>query len=155
MKRKNIPQTAVSISIFTFFILLTTVQLSVADAIDQFDFPNLNKDLWEMMDVGKASYEIQDGILTMTSPDVESGIMLYYPQNLAGVDITIEVRLRPIIIADNVVTGFIAGLMEPQINTDINNNWLANFFFVAGNWYIKQDPVVIGEKPPNPPRMAM
>ena len=139
-------------SLFSILLIsLAIVQLSMADAIDEFNSPTLNPDLWDMKIEGNASYEIDDGILTMESPDIDSGIILYYPQNLAGIDITIEIKLDlSVAIGDNVVMGFLGGLMEPQINTDINDNWQANFFFVPANWYIKQDPIVIGEKPPNP-----
>ena len=121
--------------------------------IDEFEAPKLNEELWEMMAVGDASYEIEDGVLTMTSPGVDSGIMLYYPVDVDDVDISFEVQLDTSGLVDNITVGFIADLMEPQINTDINDHWEANFFFVPANWYIKQDPVVIGQKPPNPPEL--
>jgi len=129
---------------------LVTTQSLMADAIDEFDLPKLNEELWDMMVVGNASYEINDGILTMISPGVDSGAMVYYPMDVDDVDITFEVKLDTSEVVDNITIGFIAELMEPQINTDINNHWEANFFFVPANWYVKQDPVVIGQKPPNP-----
>jgi len=132
-------------------ILLIAVQDSVAEAVDEFDLPGLNEELWDMQIVGDAEFEISDGILTMMSPSIDSGAMVYYPVNVEDVDITFEVNLDTSGVVDNITVGFIADLMEPQINTDINNHWEANFFFVPANWYIKQDPVVIGEKPPNPP----
>ena len=136
-----------------FFTLLVLVQLSIADIVDEFNSPKLDENIWDMKAVGNASFEIDDGILIMTSPNVDSGIMLYCPINFEDVDVTFEVKLETSGLVDNITVGFIAEVMEPQINTDINNHWEANFFFVPANWYIKQDPVVIGEKPPNPPEL--
>lgn len=139
------------LSIFCVFPI--SVQVSMAEVVEEFDLPRLNEELWDMQIVGDAEFEISDGILTMTSPSVDSGAMVYYPVNVEDVDITFEVKLDTSGVVDNITVGFIADLMEPQINTDINNHWEANFFFVPANWYIKQDPVVIGEKPPNPPEL--
>ncbi|MFC1717487.1 hypothetical protein ACFL6S_27750 [Candidatus Poribacteria bacterium] len=142
-----------SFLLFVFLVSLANVQSLGAEAIDEFDLPKLNEELWEMMTVGNASSKIEDGILTMTSPGVDSGAMVYYPVDVENVDITFEVKLDTSGLVDNITVGFIAELMEPQVNTDINNHWEANFFFVPANWYIKQDPVVIGQKPPNPAGM--
>jgi len=132
------------------FVSLMTVQLSMAEVRDEFDSPGLDTSLWEMKIAGGASYEISGGSLKMSSPDVDSGIMIYYPVNVADLDISFEVKLDTSGVVDNLVTGFLADLMDPQVNTEINNNWEANLFFVPDNWYIKQDPIVVGEKPPNP-----
>ncbi len=149
MKRINVFQLAgLSLALFIF---LAIGQSSIAIIVDEFDAPKLDEKLWQMEAVGKASFEIEDGILVMSSPTVDSGIMLYSPVNFEDVDVTFEVKLETSGLVDNITVGFIAEVMEPQINTDINNHWEANFFFVPANWYIKQDPVVIGEKPPNPP----
>lgn len=137
----------------TLILLLATAISLMAEAIEEFDLPKLDEELWEMKLEGDASFEIEDGILTMISPGVDSGAMLYYPVNVDDLDITFEVDLDTSGLVDNITVGFVAELMEPQINTDINNQWEANFFFVPANWYIKQDPVVIGEKPPNPPEL--
>ncbi|MEK7396267.1 MAG: hypothetical protein AAB116_04975, partial [Candidatus Poribacteria bacterium] len=60
---------------FLIFCLLFANQL-FAQVIDEFNNPNLDPKLWEMKKAGKASYEIKNGVLTMSSPSVESGIML-------------------------------------------------------------------------------
>ena len=139
-----------SMALFMFLFSLTIVQLSMAETIDQFDVPTLNEDLWEMKLEGDATFEINDGVLTMTSPGVDSGAILYYAEDVESVDISFEVELDTSGVVDNITIGFIADIMEPQVNTDINNQWEASFFFLPGNWYLKQDPVTIGTKPPNP-----
>ena len=133
MKGKRGLQLTGNFLLLVFFISLTTVQLSVGQAIDEFDSPVLNEALWNMKSIGDASFDISNGVLTMSSPAVESGIMLYYPENVEDVDITFEVNLDTSGVVDNITVGFIADLMKPQINTDINNHWEANFFFVPAN----------------------
>ncbi len=136
--------------------LLTIIFLSnqvLADFIDEFNSPNLDKKVWELKTVGKASYKIEDGVLKIESPAVDSGAMLYHPRNLQDEDIIFEIKVNVSGLGDNISMGFIAALLEPQVNTEINNNIESTFYFVPANWYIKQDPVVIGEKPPNPPGM--
>ena len=124
----------------------------LADFIDDFDSPNLDKKVWALKLVGKASHEIKGGTLKIESPAVDSGAMLYHPRNLQDVDITFEIKVNVSELGDNISMGFIAALLEPQVNTEINNNLESTFYFVPDKWYIKQDPVVIGEKPPNPPQ---
>ena len=125
----------------------------LADFIDDFDSPNLDKKVWALKLVGKASHEIKGGTLKIESPAVDSGAMLYHPRNLQDVDITFEIKVNVSELQENISMGFIAALLEPQINTEINNNLEATFYFVADKWYIKQDPVVLDQKPPNPPGM--
>jgi len=124
-----------------------------AEFVDDFNSPNLDKEVWDMQTAGKASYEIKSGTLKIDSPAVESGAMLYHPRNLQDMDITFEIKVNVAELKENISMGFIAALLEPQINTEINNNLESTFYFVPDNWYIKQDPVVIGEKPPNPAGM--
>ncbi len=140
----------------TIFILWSIIFFAVslnhlhAAVVEEFTSPQLDKNLWDMQSVEKASYEIKDGFLTMTSPSLESGIMLYFNRDIEGMDITFEVKFDASGIVDNIVVGSIAQIMEPQLNDNINNNLEATLFFTPANCYIKQDPVVIGQKPPNP-----
>ena len=140
------------IILLSILCLLFVNQL-FAQVIDEFSNPNLDPKLWEMKKVGKASYEIKDGVLTMSSPAVESGIMLYHPRNIVDMDITFEMKLNTAGLVDNITCGSIAELMDPQLNDNMNNNLEASIFFVPDKCYIKQDPVVIGQKPPNPAGM--
>ena len=100
--------------LFVFCTFLIAVQSSTAEVVEEFDLPRLNEELWDMQIVGDAEFEISDGILTMTSPSVDSGAMAYYPVNVEDVDITFEVKLDTSGVVDNITVGFIADLMEPQ-----------------------------------------
>jgi len=112
----------------------------VADVIDEFDSPELNPELWEMKEVGKASHTIKGGMLTMESPDVSSGSALYHPRNIADMEINFEVKLDTTNIGDHIVLGSIALFEEPQENLKIGFNWLALYLLVPGKAILKQDP---------------
>lgn len=140
------------IVIISLLLFIASNYLS-AQVIDEFNSPNLDKKLWEMRKVGKASYEIKDGVLTISSPSVESGIILYHPRNIVDMDINFEIKINTAGLVDNIVCGSLAEIMDPQLNDNINNNLEASLFFVADKCYVKQDPVVIGQKPPNPAGM--
>lgn len=74
-----------SFLLFVFLICLATVRSSIAvETIDEFDLPKLNEDPWDMKVVGKASYEIKDGILTMSSPDKDEKELLGYMLSATG-----------------------------------------------------------------------
>ncbi|MGB9596315.1 MAG: hypothetical protein ACPL7B_08545 [Candidatus Poribacteria bacterium] len=141
-----------TIIISMVFLFLVSNYL-IAQVIDDFNSPNLDKKLWEMRKVGKASYEIKDGILIMSSPSIESGIILYHPRNIVDMDINFEIKINTAGLVDNIVCGSLAEIMDPQLNDNINNNLEASLFFTVDKCYVKQDPVVIGQKPPNPAGM--
>jgi hypothetical protein len=124
-----------------------------ADFIDDFISPNLDQKVWDLKTAGKVLYGIKGGTLKIESPAVESGAILYHPRNLQDEDITLEIKVNVSELGDNISMGFIAAPLEPQINEEINKNLEATFYFVPDKWYVKQDPVVIGEKPPNPAGM--
>ena len=136
--------------LFCLVNLIFLSNLASGDFVDDFDSPKLDKKVWDIKTAGKASYEIKGGTLKIESPAVDSGAMLYHPRNLQDVDITFEIKVNVAELGDNISMGFIAALLEPQINTEINNNLESTFYFVPDKWYIKQDPVVLGQKPPNP-----
>ena len=104
--------------------LLTMIFLSnqvLADFIDEFNSPNLDKKVWDLKTVGKASYKIEDGVLKIESPAVESGAILYHPRNLQNEDIIFEIKVKVSEIEEgNISMGFIAAPLEPQVNTEIN-----------------------------------
>ena len=124
--------------------------LAAFEFLEEFDSPVLDEKIWDLRTEGQASFQIDKGVLTLEAPGVDSGVILYHPISVQDVDITFEVKLDVSGLVDNISLGFMQGLLDPQINTEINNNLAATLYFVPGNWYIKQDPVIIGEKPPNP-----
>lgn len=148
--QRNIFFHGVGLLSIVYLVLVAFLQPLWAAVIEEFERPTLNPNLWVMKQVGKASYTLKDGILTMTSPEVNSGIMLYFPRNINSVDITFELKLDISGVVDGIYCASIAQLMEPQLNTDINSNWLASFWVTATKWLIKQDPEILGKIPPNP-----
>jgi len=120
---------------------------SIADVVDEFNAPTLDPKLWEMKQVGKASYTIEKGILTMISPAVESGVILYHPRNIENMDITFEVKIDTSVIDISIPLGSIGQIMVPQVNTEINNHWLAMLLLLPGGTVnIKRDPDDVGKQ---------
>jgi len=114
--------------------------LMAGEVTDEFDGPNLDSKLWVIKEAGNASHSIKDGVLTMSSPTVDSSSILYFPINIADLDITFEVAMDTSSMGDHIVMGGSAGLMEPAINTEIGWNWLSLFLLVPNNAILKQDP---------------
>ena len=114
--------------------------LMAGEVTDEFDGPNLDSKLWVIKEAGNASHSIKDGVLTMSSPTVDSSSILYFPINIADLDITFEVAMDTSSMGDHIVMGGLAGLMEPAINTEIGWNWLSLFLLVPNNAILKQDP---------------
>ena len=50
--------------------------------VEDFSAPALNQKVWDIKTAGKASFQIEKGILTMEAPGVDSGIILYHPHNI-------------------------------------------------------------------------
>ena len=112
----------------------------VADVVDEFNSPELDPELWEIKEAGKAWYTIENGILTMTSPNVDDSIILYFPINIADAEINFEVKMDTSAMGEHIVMGGLAELMEPATNLEIGYNWLSLFLLVPGNAILKQDP---------------
>jgi len=133
-----------------FLVVVCFVMLlnpSIADVVDEFNTTKLDSKLWEMKQVGKSSYTIEKGILTMESPAVESGIILYHPRNIENMDITFEIKIDTSVIAISIPFGSIGKIMEPQVNTEINNHWLAMLLLLPdGTVNIKRDPDNVGKE---------
>ena len=136
--RWNIP---VLVRLLPVVYLMTFLNpLMAGEVTDEFDGPNLDSKLWVIKEAGNASHSIKDGVLTMSSPTVDSSSILYFPINIADLDITFEVAMDTSSMGDHIVMGGSAGLMEPAINTEIGWNWLSLFLLVPNNAILKQDP---------------
>ena len=110
---------------------------------EEFDGSKLDTTLWEAMVEGDASYEIANGEITMISPDVPDGLLIYW----RGGDITDEdfsFEISAIVSPDTNNAALIAFIREdlpPTLNTDINAQW-KNMFWCGSNtpgWYINND----------------
>ena len=124
--------------IICIFVLYLLSSAALAGQIfDDFESPELRKDIWDIKVKGNAEFKIEDGILTLSSPeDAESGIILYYPVNLEDMDVTIEMKLDSSGVGNSIFIGFLAALLAPQTSTDINNNYQASFYFRPDNFLI-------------------
>ena len=136
-------------SIFaTCFLSLALVGLvwissSVAsEYLEEFD-NELDPGLWEIKAEGEASYKIENGQLTMTSPGVPDGILLYWKgSDIESEDFTVEIKAKVAPNTNNAgVIAFIRKELPPTLNTTINAEW-KNMFWCGTNtpgWYINDD----------------
>jgi len=110
---------------------------------EEFDGNSLNTTLWEAMVEGDASYKIADSEITMDSPGVPDGLLIYW----RGGDITNEdfsFEISAVVSADTnnaALIAFIRVDLPPTLNTTINAEW-KNMFWCGTNtpgWYINND----------------
>ncbi len=123
---------AKNVGFAAFFLLCTIVGFSsfAGEIKEEFDSPKLDANLWKVTTAGKASYEIDNGKLILTSDEVSDGIFLYYARKIEKEDIVFEVALDPSGIKDAGVIGFTRELLTPTVNTDINPQFIATFMGV-------------------------
>jgi len=128
------------------FGLANFVWISAAIAgefTDEFDSKQLNEDFWEMKPEGKASYEIAGGKLTMTSPGVNDGILMYWKKPIGDEDFSVEIKaeINPSTEGAAVIN-FIKEMLPPMLNTTINPKWLSVLWCgtaVGNAWVINDD----------------
>ena len=114
-----------------------------AEYLEEFNDKILNKKLWEVKAEGKASYEIKDGQLTMTSPGVDDGILIYWRgSDVSDENFSIEIKAKVEPNTNNAaIIAFIRKDLPPTLNTTINAEW-KNMFWCGSNtpgWYINND----------------
>jgi len=110
---------------------------------EEFDSAKLDANYWEMKAEGSASYEIKDGQLTMTSPGVPDGILLYWKGgDISEEDFSIEIKAAVAANTNNAgVISFIRNDLPPTLNTTINAEWKTMFWCGTNTpgWYINDD----------------
>jgi hypothetical protein len=141
--KRNVPLFMVLLLSFALASLNWVPAVMAAEYLEEFDDPTLNTELWDMKAEGAASYKIEDGQLTMTSPGVEDGILLYWKgSEISKEDFTIEIKASVAANTNNAgVIAFIREELPPTLNTTINAEW-KNMFWCGTNtpgWYINDD----------------
>jgi len=105
--------------------------LMAATFKDDFNNKNLDK-MWVVKAVGKASYEIKDGLMIQKSPGVSDGFNLCYNIPLKG-DVTFEAKIDASAMVDEATSGygnmgFYDDMIEPMANTDSHLHWMEVFY---------------------------
>jgi len=110
---------------------------------EEFDSDKLDENLWEIKLEGDASYKIENGQITMTSPAVEDGILIYWKGgDITNEDFSFEISAQVGPEAQGAaVIAFVRQLLPPMLNTVINAEWKTCFFCGTNNqgWYINDD----------------
>jgi len=115
---------------FFLVCLIVGFTAEAGEIREEFDSPELDPGIWKITTSGKASFKIEKGKLILTSDGVEDGIFLYYVRKIGNEDIVFEAVLDPSEIRDAGAIGFTKEILTPDINTKINERWLATFMGV-------------------------
>ena len=111
-----------SLQVFLFALLLClAAPLSLAGTVrDNFDSPKLNSDIWEVVTEGDGTHSVKDGQLILESPDVPSGVVLYFSQEILG-DVTVEIQMDPTNVDPGTQgsVGFTDGIFAPEPSPDL------------------------------------
>jgi len=111
--------------------------------LEEFNDSNLDPEVWEIKAEGDASYKIENGQLTLTSPDVADGILLYWRGSEIDVeDFSVEIKATVAQGTNNAaVAAFIKTDLPPIVNSTINPEWKTVIWCGSdnSNWYINND----------------
>ncbi len=129
-----------SLTALSLFVLLV-FEVSRGQLVDEFTAPQLNEDLWVIMEVGNASYEIKDGKLILSSPDVTDGIILYYKDEVIEPGFSFEVKLDSSGIVNSGYVTTMAIMTPPEMSDVYNALRLGQFRLKADAWRIRDETI--------------
>ena len=121
---------AKNVCIASFLCFIVGFSSFAGEIKEDFDSQKLDTKLWKATTAGKASFEIENGKLILTSDGVSDGVFLYYARKIEKEDIIFEIALDPSGIKDAGAIGFTKKLLTPTLNTDINPQFIATFMGV-------------------------
>ena len=141
--KRNITQTIVCLTIFSFIIVIWNSYVIAGTYREEFNGNKLDENIWEMKTAGQASYKVENGQLTMTSPADADGILLYWRGgDVSNGDFSVEVKVK---VAQNTNNAAIIASIKkdisPTLNTAINPEWKTVFWCGSNTpgWYINND----------------
>ncbi len=137
MTRSTILCSLTALSLFILFVF----EVSGGQLVDEFTAPQLNEDLWVIMEVGDASYEIKDGKLILSSPDVTDGIILYYKDEVIDPGFSFEVKLDSSGIVNSGYVTTMAIMTPPELSDVYNALRLGQFRLKADAWRIRDETI--------------
>ena len=110
---------------------------------EEFD-GDLSEDYWDVKAEGNASYEIANGQIDMTSPDVSDALLIYWiGGDITAEDFSVEIEASIGPTADGAgPIAFIKKILSPTVNTIMNVEWKTCFWVgkvANGGWYINDD----------------
>lgn len=141
--KQKINQIIVCLAMFSLISVVWTSYVIAGTYREEFNGSNLDGNFWEMKMAGQASYKVVNGQLTMTSPAVADGILLYWRGgDVSNGDFSVEIKVKVAQNTDNAaIMASIKQDLPPTLNTNINPQW-KNVFWCGKNtpgWYINND----------------
>lgn len=134
--------TVVCLVSFALAVLCWAPKAIAGEFVEEFDGNVLNEDIWEMRAEAGASYKIENGTLTMTSPGVSDGILMYWKGDVDSADFTVEIKATVAPNTNNAaVIAFLDQDLPPTLNSTINPEWMGMVWCGANTpgWYINDD----------------
>lgn len=108
---------------------------------DEFSSPQLNEDIWVIMKVGDASYNIKDGKLFLTSPKPTDGIILYYNEEVREPGFFFEVRVDSSGIIDSGYVTTTKVMTPPEESNTYNPLRLGQFRLKPDSWRVRDENI--------------
>ena len=124
-----------------FVLAIWTNPLIAGTIVEEFNSKNVNEDLWEVKSVGKASYEIKDGKIILSSPKPTDGIILYYKEEIKDEEIIFEVKTDPSGIVNSGYITFMKINTPPEVSNVYNPLRLAQFRLKSDNYRVRDENI--------------
>ena len=134
-------------SVFLYPLLMFSISLmfafnSIAGELkDEFSSPQLNEEIWVVKQVGKASYAIKDGKLTLSSPSPTDGIILYYNGEITKAPFSFEVRVDSSGIIDSGYVTTTKTMTPPELSNTFNALRLGQFRLKPASWLVRDENI--------------
>jgi hypothetical protein len=123
----------------TIVLSFSSLQLYAGEFRDEFNSSQLNTNVWKITKAGKGSFEIKDGKLSIISPAIADGVMLYYNKEITNENIFIEAKIDISGVGTDGSFGFTDAIIDPQLNTDVHPHLNAQFVILPAAWGINDD----------------
>ncbi|MDQ1317898.1 MAG: hypothetical protein QG588_1553 [Candidatus Poribacteria bacterium] len=128
------------IFILSFLILFVPKSFG-GEVTDEFSAAQLNGSIWEVKQVGNASYKINDGKLTLTSPKPTDGIILYYNQEVNQPGFSFEVKVDSSGIVDSGYVTTTKTMTPPEVSNTYNALRLGQFRLKSAGWLVRDENI--------------
>jgi hypothetical protein len=124
-----------------FALLIFVFNSYGGEFIDEFSSTQLNNSVWEVKQVGDASYKINDGKLTLTSPKPTDGIIFYYKEEVNQPGFFFEARVDSSGIVDSGYVTTTKTMTPPEVSNTYNALRLGQFRLKSIGWLVRDENI--------------
>jgi hypothetical protein len=127
--------------LITFAFLIFVFNSNGGEFIDEFSSTQLDNSVWEVKQVGDASYKINDGKLTLTSPKPTDGIIFYYKEEVNQPGFFFEARVDSSGIVDSGYVTTTKTMTPPEVSNTYNALRLGQFRLKSIGWLVRDENI--------------